>query len=172
MKNTSLKKNPVKEILLLCSILFLFQYCTFKEEKVENKQANEVTTKIYFTLLARLNETNIKIIKITTLILNQTETKFSNHLILKIEKDYFNIESQLNRLKEENLIVTQKPISSLNLNKEVVKNGTNGKYTLQLIETLILNEISILQEIEKTFTNDDFTKFACKAVPILIENQV
>lgn len=164
------------KIVIMILVLFLtFISLSCENKTKENEQNNliieESNSSIDFTLLSRLNETNFKIIEISDLILNQTEVEFPNSLILKIKNDHTNIQHKLKTVTEENLIITPKPIYSLDLNEDVIKNDSNGKYTLAILEKTILYQVATFKKIEKTFTNDDFTELAQQVIPILIENK-
>jgi hypothetical protein len=164
------------KIVIMVLILFLtFISLSCENKTKENEQNNliieESNSSIDFTLLSQLNETNFKIIEISDLILNQTQVEFPNSLILKIKNDHTNIQHKLKTVTEENLIITPKPIYSLDLNEDVIKNDSNGKYTLAILEKTILYQVATFKKIEKAATNDDFTELAQQAIPILIENK-
>ena len=177
MKKNIYHKYSKPPILFLTILLFLvfslFQSCNSKEKHTNQwiKNTTKIESNIDFSLLARLNESNLKIIETTNLILEQSQLKFPKRLLLKIKNDHLIIQNKLKTLSEENLIITQKPIYSLELNEEVIKNDTNGKFTKQILEQSILNQISTLQKIEKNFSNEEFQLFANKTIPVLEENK-
>lgn len=167
-------KPPILFLTLhLLIALFFIQSCTTKDKysKQEKTNTEKVETAVDFDLLVHLNETNIKIIETTNLILEQPEIKFPKPLLLKILKDHSAIQNELKKLAEENLIITQKPIYSLELNEDVIKNDTNGKFTLHILEKSIKKEIATFQKMEKNFSHEDFILFANQSIALLIENQ-
>ncbi len=177
MKKIIRYKNTKPPILILSILLFLvfslFQSCNSKEGKnnqlIENPK--KIDSAIDFNLLARLNESNLKIIETTNLILEQTKVKLPKSLLLKIKNDHAAIQDKLKKLTEENLIITQKPIYNLELNEEIIKNDTNGKFALHILEKSIQTQISTFQKIEKKFSNEEFQLFANQSIPVLEENQ-
>lgn len=169
MKNSTSQKI-VKPFFIFFFAIFLIQACVNKE-KNESVNSKEIDDNIDFSLLARFNESNIKTLEITNLILNQTEVKFPSQLILKIKKDHSKIKNELKRLTEKNYMITQKPIYSLDINEEAIKNDTTGLYTLRTLKTSIQHGILALQKIEKAFPKGDFQMFATQTIPILKENK-
>ena len=177
MKNNTHPKYTKPPILFLSILLFFalvfIQSCTSKEKQTKQWNTNsvEIDPAIDFNLLARLNESNLKIIETTNLILEQTKVKLPKSLLLKIKNDHAAIQDKLKKLTEENLIITQKPIYNLELNEEIIKNDTNGKFALHILEKSIQTQISTFQKIEKKYSNEEFQLFANQSIPVLEENQ-
>ena len=101
MKNNTHPKYTKPPILFLSILLFFalvfIQSCTSKEKQTKQWNTNsvEIDPAIDFNLLARLNESNLKIIETTNLILEQSQLKFPKRLLLKIKNDHLIIQNKL-----------------------------------------------------------------------------
>lgn len=155
--------------------LILFLSCNDKKEKtyrndIFNEKNLEAESKINFKSVAVLNENNKKIIDIASIAFNNSKELKESQVILKIKKDHQNIEFELKRITNANLIIIPEPIFDLNLNKNFLKGTNSSYYLISLLEKEINNQIKLLDSIEKISQDAQFKSFADKSKEVLIDN--
>jgi hypothetical protein len=159
-------------VLLVTSFLIMYS-CSEKDKQytIGNSSAALAEYDLNFALLADINESNLRVIQLTDLILNETQIQPSISFISQINKDHSEIQTQLKKLMEDNLIIAPKPIFSLGLTSEMVKNDLKGTYAFTILKEVVQSEIEFLQKIKSTTINQDFKQFATDSVIVLQRNQ-
>jgi uncharacterized radical SAM superfamily protein len=163
---------PCKPFLFFV-IISIFS-CINPEKKYRDslvkEEENNVESTIDFNLIDCLNEVNKKTIGLTTLTFNQIKDSNTLQLILKIKKDHQEIDAELQKLTEKNLIIIPKLVYNLNINPESLKGKNPDFYLLNVLKTEIKNQIWVFDKIEKTSQNIDFKIFAIKSKKIVLAN--
>ncbi|AWG23124.1 hypothetical protein FFWV33_17110 [Flavobacterium faecale] len=130
----------------------------------------DVTASLDFNSLSSLNESNKKVIDISSIIYKQNKRIPNLDLILKVKEDHQENDRDLKELSKENLIVIPKPFYQLKLNKDSLRNKNSTKYLVKLMIREIDVQIDLLETIKDTTTNADFRSFAAKSSSTLKQN--
>ena len=165
--------NTFKLFLFITTIFIIS--CVNQEEKendtyVEASKSNIETVAIDFNLIDSLNQSNQKVIDLTTLAFNQNHSSKKLLLLLKIKRDHQKINSELKSLTEKNLIIIPKPIYDLHIDCNELDPKNPNVFLLKALENQIKNEISVLNKIEKNAKNLDYKIFIIKSKKIAQRN--
>ena len=174
-----MKKFPISpyiryNIFLLFIVIFCICSCSKSDKPYNNFPFKIDSPKeepiIDFSEIDCLNESNQKILELSNTSIRLTKDLTTLKLALKIKRDHQQIDSRLNRLTKENLIVTTKMIHKVNVKSDFAKNKNSDKYIFRKLEAEITNQIVLLDSIEKNTHSIDFKLFAAQSKKILIEN--
>ena len=91
-------------------------------------------------------------------------------MLLKIKKDHQKIDSELQKLTENNLIIVPKLAYHLDINTDSLKGKNPNLYLLKILESEIKNQTILFDKIENTSQNIDFKIFAKKSKKTLLSN--
>lgn len=141
-------------------IVTIFTVSCINQEKENNDSIYKTESAIDFNLINSLDESNRKTIEISSITFSQTKDVKTLLLLLKIKKDHQKIDSELKKLTEKNWVILPKLINNLNLNADSLKDKNSNLYLLKALETEIKNQITLLNQIEKTSQNADFKMLA------------
>jgi len=154
---------------------FCILSCTHQEKdyadtfyKIEYTKGEPI---IDFNTIVCLNEANEKTIELSSISLRTSEDLKTLELLLKIKRDNKKINSDLNKLTKDNLIIIPKLVYQINVNEDSVNNKNSDSYILKKIETEIKNQIILFDSIEKNTQNIDFKLFAKRSKKILKDNK-
>jgi hypothetical protein len=117
-----------------------------------------------------LYESNIKIIKLSSIASNRTKDEKTLQVLLKIKKDHQKIDSELKKLTENNLIILSKLAYNFNLNADSLKGKKANCYLSTVLVNEIENQVLLFDSIGKTAQNIDFRTFAIKSKKIVQTN--
>ncbi|GIZ08412.1 hypothetical protein [Flavobacterium sp. UMI-01] len=178
VKNATMKKRlPFKILIgsLFLILVFGSIYSCFKQRKdfgefVFQEPTHDVNSTMDFNNLACLNESNKKIIDISTLIFNQNKKVPHLALVLKIKKNHENNNFLLRELTKRNMIVIPKPIYHLNLDKKALGNKDSTSYLVQILNQEIDIQLELLSTIKSTTFNPELKAFAEKTEKIVMQN--
>lgn len=118
---------------------------------------------IDFNLIDCLNESNKKTISLVNITFSQTTDVKTLQLLLKIKKDHQKIDSELQKLTENNLIIVPKLVYHLDINSDSLKGKNPNSYLLKILGSEIKNQTILFDKIENTSQNIDFKIFAKKS---------
>jgi len=160
-----IRNNSFSIIVIIC-----LSSCTNQEKEYSNSfYKMETTTKedpiIDFSIIDCLNESNQKVIELSSTSLRLTKDLKTLQLLLKIKRDHKKINSDFNRLTKDNLIIIPKLICPTD-----ISNGKSEFYILKKLQTEIKKQIISLDSIEKKTKNIDFKLFAIQSKRILKHN--
>ncbi|HEY6143181.1 MAG TPA: hypothetical protein VIV55_07085 [Flavobacterium sp.] len=173
-----MKKLFIPRFILYNLCLFIVNICAIScvnqekeyDDSIFETEATKFESTIDFSLIDCLNECNKKNIELSSITFSQTKDSKTLQLLLKIKKDHQKIDSELKKLTEKNLIIIPKLIYNLNLNSDSLKSKNANFYLSNLLKTEITNQITILDQIEKTTQNIDFRIFAIQSKKIIQTN--
>lgn len=118
---------------------------------------------IDFNLVDYLNESNKKVIQLSSMAFNQTKDVKTLQLLLKIKRDHQKMDAELKKMTEKNLIILPKLSYAFNLNPDSLKGKNANSYLSKELEKEIKNQVMVLDRIEKTVENIDFKTLAVKS---------
>lgn len=169
-----LMKMNIKIILYTLLLYISVISCNNKNSNtIHNTSKNSeigFEPKINFKTVATLNETNKKILEIASIAFNNSSELKKSQLILKIKKDHQRIESDLQKISNQNLIIIPEPIFDLKLNETSLKEKNFNYYLISLLDKEIKNQIILLDSIENRTKSIEFKNFADKYKDTLISN--
>ncbi|WP_418263181.1 hypothetical protein [Flavobacterium faecale] len=172
------KKFPYKIVISSLFLLLCFStiYSCYKQKKdfgefIIHETTFDVNSAMDFNNLACINESNKKIIDISTIIFRQNKKVPNLALFLKIKKDHQNNSYQLKQLTKRNMIVIPKPIYNLDLNKDSLGDHNSTDYLVAILDNEINIQIEILDNLKSTTFNPDLKSFAEKSKKILEKNR-
>lgn len=169
-----LMKMNIKIILYTLLLYISVISCNNKNSNtIHNTSKNseiDFEPKINFKTVATLNETNKKILEIASIAFNNSSELKKSQLILKIKKDHQKIESDLQKISNQNLIIIPEPIFDLKLNEIFLKEENFNYYLISLLDKEIKNQIILLDSIENRTKDIEFKNFADKYKETLISN--
>lgn len=173
-----MKKSPISPHIRYNIFLFIVIFCICscsKSDKPYNNFPFKIDSSkekpiIDFSEIDCLNESNHKILELSDTSIRLTKDLKTLKLALKIKKDHQQIDSKLNKLTKENLIVIPKIIYDVNINSDFAKNKNSDQYIFRELEAEIINQIVLLNCIEKNTQSIDFKIFAAQSKQLLIEN--
>jgi hypothetical protein len=148
--------------------------CTYQEKEYFNSFYKMETTKedpiIDFSTIDCLNESNQKVIAITSKSLRLTKDLKTLQLLLKIKRDHKKINSDFDTLTKDNLIIIPKLINQTDVNNDFINSENPEFYILKKLQTEITKQIASFDSIEKKTKNIDFKLFAIQSKRILKHN--
>ncbi|WP_100841791.1 hypothetical protein [Flavobacterium sp. 5] len=125
---------------------------------------------IDFNTIDRLNESNQKIIELSSISLRSTKNLKALHLLLKIKIDNQKINSDFKKLTSDNLIIIPKLSYQIDIHDDSINNKSSGLYIIKKLETEIKNQIIAFDCIEKNTQNIDFKIFSIQSKRKLYAN--
>lgn len=145
------------------------------QEKKQNdsspqKEENNTEYAIDFNLINYLNQANKKTIELATISFSQIKDQKILQLVSKIKEDHQNINLELKKLTEKNLIIIPQIVYHLDISPDSIRENNPNFYLLSLLEDQIKNQITVFDSIEKTTQNIDFKTFAIKSKKTLQNN--
>jgi hypothetical protein len=163
MKSKLLSEKIIASLLLFL-VIGMISSCLHKKKDYNNfyhhEPAQDVKSTIDFNSLISLNESNKKIMDISSILFHQNKPILNLSLILKIRKDHLKNELNLKQLTKRNLIIMPKPIYNLNINSDSLKNKNSTRYLAKILIDEINIQIELLEKIKITTINPDFKSFA------------
>ena len=172
-----MKKRCIHRLILYNLLLFIPIICAIscvnKENELDNfifKTEYTKSDSIDFNLVDCLYESNIKIIKLSSIASNKTKDEETLQVLLKIKKDHQKIDSELKKLTENNLIILSKLAYNFNLNPDSLKGKKANYYLSNVLVNEIENQVLLFDSIGKTAQNIDFRIFAVKSKKIVQTN--
>ncbi|SHG37137.1 hypothetical protein SAMN05443549_103422 [Flavobacterium fluvii] len=172
MKKRCIHRLILYNLLLFIAIIFAIS-CANKENEFDNfifKTEYSKSDAIDFNLVDCLYESNIKIIKLSSIAFNQTKDVKRLELLLKIKRDHQKIDSELKKLTENNLIILSKLAYNFNLNTDSLKGKNANFYLSNVLVNEIENQVVLFDRIGNTTQNIDFRLFAIKSKKIVQTN--
>ncbi|MCW2118946.1 hypothetical protein [Flavobacterium sp. 7A] len=162
---------PISVVLIIISSIAA---CNNKQKEYSSYKTEEVSTNpsrsLDFNNLTFLNQTNKKIIRLSSILFHQKKSVPHLQLILKVKDDHQHNERELKQLTKNNMMVIPRPFYELNLNKDSLHSKNSTNYLVRLLVKEIKIEINILETIQKTTTDPTFKSFAQKATVTLRQN--
>ncbi|WP_366183945.1 hypothetical protein [Flavobacterium ovatum] len=159
--------------LLFIFVISLIYSCENKKKDYNNffiqEPAQDVKSTIDFNSLISLNESNKKIMEISSILFHQNKPIPNLSLILKIREDHRKNELNLKVLTKRNLIIMPKPIYNLNINSDSLQNKNSTHYLAKLLINEIKTQIELLEKIKNTTISPDFKTYAEEA-KIMFDN--
>lgn len=172
-----MKKRHIHRLILYKLALFIAIICAIscvnKENELDDfifKTEYAKSDTIDFNLVDCLNESNKKIIQLSSIAFNQTSDARTLRLFLKIKRDHQKMDAELKKLTEKNLIILSKLAYDFNLNPDSLKEKNANLYLSNVLVNEIENQVRLLNQIEKTTQNIDFRLFAIKSKKIVQDN--
>jgi hypothetical protein len=163
-----IRNNSFLSIVIICMLS-----CTNHEKEYTNSFYKMEYPKedpiIDFNTVDCLNESNRRVIQLSGISFRLAKDVKTLELLLKIQKDHQKIDSKLNNLAKDNLIIIPKVI--YHLNGDCVKNK-NFDSIFKELESEIKNQIILFDSIEKNTTNIDFKAFSVQSKKILRDNNL
>ena len=118
---------------------------------------------IDFNLINSLNESNQEIIKLSNAAFESTKDIETLRLLLVIKKNHQEIDSELEKLTQKNLIFIPKLIYNTNTSPDFLKLKNADSYLFKELLKEIKNQMALFDSIENTTQNIDFRIFAMKS---------
>jgi len=173
MKNFPIS-TYIRYNIFLIIVLFCICSCSKSDKPYNNFPLKINSSKekpiIDFSEIDCLNESNQKILELSDTSIRLTKDLKTLKLALKIRKDHQQIDSRLNKLTKENLIVIPKIFYNVTRNSDFTKNKNSDQYIFRKLKAEIIYQIALLDSIEKNTQNIDFKIFAAQSKKTLIEN--
>lgn len=160
----------------LCVLFIISVVCSCNKkgesftDSIFGTTTENIESTIDFNLVDRINESNKKVIDITTIVAEHINDNTKRQLVLKIKNDHQIIDLELKQFAKNNLILIPKPIYILNNNPDSFKGPNVDVYLLHWLKKEINNQITQFDSIETTTKNSDFKTFATKSKEILEQN--
>lgn len=172
MKRLYIFRFIIYGLLLFLAHIYIIS-CTEQKEKEDlifiTQSINPEYT-IDFYLIDCLNESNKKSIDLANFAFYKTNDVKTLQLLSKIEKDQKKINTELKKLTEKNLIIIPKLVYYLNLNNDSLEGKNAAHYLSYLLNNEIINQITVLNQIEKNSQNIDLKILAAKSKKTLQTN--
>lgn len=173
MKNSRHNKLIIKSLFfaILTGILWLCLAQTSGYNHTRGNKNKELSnTSVDFNLINQLNESNQKTIEITSYIFNHSQDVQTLRMILKIKHDHEKIDLDIKKITEKNLILIPKLDYYLNFEADFVKLKKSNSNLLAALETELINQIVIFNQIKTSTHNSDFKIFAKQSIPTITTN--
>lgn len=165
-----MKKRYLYRFILYNLVVFVANFCAVscidKENEFDDfnfKTEYTESDSIDFNLVDSLNESNKKIIQLSSIAFDQNKDVKTLQLFLKIKRDHQKIDAELKKLTEKNLIILPKLAYTFNLNPDSLKGKNANSYLSKVLEKEIKNQVILFDRIKKTAQNIDFKIFAIKS---------
>lgn len=143
------------------------QSCSNNENEYSNSFFNMEPTQgkptIDFSLINSLNESNQKIIKLSNATFEVTKDIKTLQMLLIVKKNHQEIDSEIEKLTQKNLIFIPKLIYNTHISSDFIKSKNADLYLFNELATEIKKQITLLDSIENTTQNIDFKIFAMKS---------
>lgn len=172
MKNLHISQY-IRYNLILSVVIFCILSCSHQEKdynysiyKIESAKEDPI---IDFRTIDCLNESNQKAIELSSASLRLTKDLPTLQLLLKIKRDNKKINSDFEKLANDNLIIIPKLIYRMDID-DSISHESREYYMLKKLETEIKNQITTFDSIEKKTKNTDFKVFAMQSKKILADN--
>lgn len=170
-----LNKQLIHYYLFFILIISCFLSCLNQNEEsnyaFNNKNSPQIQSTIDFNLINQLNESNKKVMEISSFIFNQTKNVKTLQLLIKIKKEQKKIGAELKKLCEKNLIIISKSVYNLNLIPDTSSVKNHNYPIFDVLETELSKQINIFNIINETALNPDFKQFAVKSLVKLNQTQ-
>lgn len=171
----SLYKPRLSYLLFFFVFINGFFSCVDKNEEYgsttfDRKQRAAAST-LDYNLINQLYESNQRIIEITSYLFNQTQEIKTLQLILKIKNDHLKLDFEIKKLTEKNLILIPKLDFYLNNKTNFLKLKKSNSNLLTVVETELSNQITLLNQIQKSTQNSDFKIFAEQSIQSITTNK-
>lgn len=172
-------KKLFRSRFIPCKLFLFFVIITLlsciNQEKKQNdsspkKEENNAEYTIDFNLINYLNQGNKKTIELATISFSQIKDQKILQLVSKIKEDHQNIDLELKKLTEKNLIIIPQIVYHLDISPDSIRENNPNFYLLSLLKDQIKNQITVFDSIEKTTQNIDFKTFAVKSKKKLQSN--
>lgn len=178
-KTKAMKKLSCLRIinkLLLCILCISIFSCNKKENYtkvtiIDLKPAKKDPI-LDLNLIDCLDESNQKIIELSTITFDITTDVETLQLLVKIRKNHQKIDSDFNNLSKKNLIIVPHLTYHIDLNPNSVRSKKGELYLLKTLEKEFVNQITLLNRINNISNNIDFKTFAVQSKKTVEDNNI
>ncbi|HSD05981.1 hypothetical protein [Flavobacterium sp.] len=174
MENLPISSRYIYNTFLFAVIISLIVACNNPKNEYSNalfKSSSPKETPITdFTTIDCLNESNQKVIKLSTISFQQTKNPKALRILLKIKNGHQKIDFNLKKLTKDNLIIIPKLNYNININNDSIKRRNSDRYIFRTLDNEIKNQMVLMDSLQKTTHNSDLKIFALQSKRTLEEN--
>jgi len=175
MENLPISSRYIFNSFLFIVIISLIVACNNQKNEYSNalfKASSPTEAPITdFTTIDCLNESNQKVIKLSTISFQQTKNPKALRVLLKIKNGHQKIDFNLKKLTKDNLIIIPKLNYNININNDSLRKRRNSdRYIFRTLDNEIKNQMALMDSLERTTHNNDLKIFALQSKRTLEEN--